>query len=110
MIPIRLEPSSQRIVVRDGDQVVAESERPLLLHETLKPLRYYLPPEDVRTDLLAHSDKVTHCPFKGRANYFARAGRPLAWTYPEPKERVAEIKDLIAFDPAQVEIEVEPQR
>jgi uncharacterized protein (DUF427 family) len=110
VIPIRLEPSSQRVVVRDGGQVLAESQRPLRLHETLKPLRYYLPAEDVRTDLLTPSEKVTHCPFKGRASYFARAGRPLAWTYREPKERVAAIKDLIAFDPAQVEIEVEPQR
>jgi uncharacterized protein (DUF427 family) len=54
-------------VVRDG-QLLAESRRPLLLHETGLPVRYYLPPEDVRTELLNRSDTHTHCPFKGDAD------------------------------------------
>lgn len=84
-------------VVRDG-QVVAESRRPLLLHETGLPVRYYLPPQDVRTDLLTPSDTTTHCPFKGDASYWSLPDAPdLVWAYPEPKDEVAEIKDHFCF-------------
>ncbi|MFD6993442.1 DUF427 domain-containing protein [Streptomyces sp. NPDC059943] len=84
-------------VVRDG-QVVAESRRPLLLHETGLPVRYYLPPQDVRTELLSASDTTTHCPFKGDASYWSLPGAPdLVWAYPEPKDEVAQIKDHFCF-------------
>lgn len=84
-------------VVRDG-QVVADSRRPLLLHETGLPVRYYLPPRDVRTELLSPSDTTTHCPFKGDASYWSLPDAPdLVWAYPEPKDEVAEIKDHFCF-------------
>lgn len=84
-------------VVRDG-QVIAESSRPLLLHETGLPVRYYLAPQDVRTELLSPSDTTTHCPFKGNASYWSLPDAPdLVWAYPEPKDEVAEIKDHFCF-------------
>ncbi|MCX4548007.1 DUF427 domain-containing protein [Streptomyces sp. NBC_01500] len=84
-------------VVREG-QVLAESRRPLLLHETGLPVRYYLPPEDVRTELLTPSDTRTHCPFKGDASYWSLPGAAdLVWAYPEPLAQVAEIKDHFCF-------------
>ncbi|MEU9747535.1 DUF427 domain-containing protein [Streptomyces niveus] len=84
-------------VVREG-QVVAESRRPLLLRETGLPVRYYLPPQDVRTELLSPSDTTTHCPFKGDASYWSLPDAPdLVWAYPEPKDEVAEIKDHFCF-------------
>lgn len=83
--------------VRDG-QVLADSHRPLLLHETGLPVRYYLPPDDVRTELLAPSDTHTHCPFKGDASYWSVPGAAdLVWAYPAPKDGVAEIKDHFCF-------------
>lgn len=36
-----------------------------MLHETGLLPRWYLPPADVREDLLEPSSTVTHCPFKG---------------------------------------------
>ncbi|MEN8651415.1 DUF427 domain-containing protein [Streptomyces sp. 21So2-11] len=84
-------------VVRDG-QVLAESSRPLVLRETGCPARYYLPPEDVRTELLIVSDARTHCPFKGDASYWSVPGAAdLVWAYPEPKDEVAAIKDHFCF-------------
>ncbi|NUL07239.1 DUF427 domain-containing protein [Streptomyces lunaelactis] len=84
-------------VLRDG-QVLAESRRPLLLHETGLPVRYYLPPDDVRTDLLTPSDSHTHCPFKGDADYWSLPDAPdLVWAYPEPNDEVAEIKGHFCF-------------
>ncbi|MFF0742806.1 DUF427 domain-containing protein [Streptomyces sp. NPDC004111] len=84
-------------VVRDG-QVLAESRRPLLLRETGLPVRYYLPPEDVRTELLTASDTTTHCPFKGDASYWSVPGKAdLVWAYQEPLSEVAAIKGHFCF-------------
>ncbi|MGW0907989.1 DUF427 domain-containing protein [Streptomyces sp. NPDC002853] len=101
---ITIEPGTDLVrVVRDG-QVVAESSRPLLLRETGCPVRYYLPPEDVRTDLLTASDTTTYCPFKGTASYWSlpgtedgKDGKDAVWAYPEPKDAVAQIKDHFCF-------------
>jgi uncharacterized protein (DUF427 family) len=51
----------------DGD-LVAESTRARMLFETGLPVRFYLPREDVRVELLP-SDTTSHCPFKGDATY-----------------------------------------
>lgn len=84
-------------MVRDG-RLLAESRRPLLLHETGLPVRYYLPPEDVHTELLTPSDTHTHCPFKGDASYWSLPGAAdLVWAYPEPLAQVAHIKDHFCF-------------
>ncbi|MQY12135.1 hypothetical protein SRB5_22650 [Streptomyces sp. RB5] len=95
---ITVEPSAAHVrVVRDG-RVLAESRRPLLLRETGCPDRYYLPPEDVRTELLEPSASSTHCPFKGDASYWSLPGAPdLVWAYLEPKEEVAAIKGHFCF-------------
>lgn len=84
-------------VVRDG-QELARSDRPLVLRETGCQDRYYLPPEDVRFDLLTPSDTHTVCPFKGTASYWSRPGAPdLAWAYPDPIPDVAAIRDHVCF-------------
>ncbi|MFJ9848312.1 DUF427 domain-containing protein [Streptomyces sp. NPDC101150] len=85
-------------VVVDG-RLLADTRRPLLLTETGYPVRYYLPPEDVRTDLLVPSDTHTACPFKGTASYWSLPGGPedIAWAYPEPHPEVAGIKDHLCF-------------
>ncbi|NBM17135.1 DUF427 domain-containing protein [Streptomyces sp. GC420] len=95
---ITIEQGTQHVrVVHDGE-VLAESRRPLLLRETGLPVRYYLPPEDVRTDLLAPSATSTHCPFKGDASYWSRPGAPdLVWSYQVPKDEVAAIKGHFCF-------------
>jgi uncharacterized protein (DUF427 family) len=95
---ITVEPSSDHVrAVRNG-KVLAESRSPLVLRETGCPVRYYLPPEDVRTELLTPSDTSTHCPFKGDASYWSLPEAPdLVWAYLEPKEQVARIKGHFCF-------------
>ena len=58
-------PSSRHVRVEVAGTVLAESHRPTLLFETGLPTRYYLPPEDVRLDLLTPIDLRTSCPYKG---------------------------------------------
>ena len=94
--------SSRRVQVFAGGHKVADSIRPLLLFETSLPTRYYLPFEDVRTDLMEASDTVTACPYKGRARYWsARVGDLLypdiVWSYPEPIPECPNIKGLLCF-------------
>ncbi|WP_405998328.1 DUF427 domain-containing protein [Streptomyces sp. NBC_00829] len=84
-------------VVRDG-RVLAESRSPLVLRETGCPVRYYLPAEDVRTELLTPSETRTYCPFKGTASYWSVPdAQDLVWAYPEPKDDVARIKGHFCF-------------
>lgn len=95
---ITIDKSDEHVRVVRGGQVLAESERALVLRETGCPPRYYLPPEDVRLDLLTASDTHTHCPFKGTASYWSLPdAADLVWAYPDPKPDVAEIKDHLCF-------------
>jgi len=70
--------SSRHVRVEVDGETLAESSRPYLLFETSLPARYYLPPQDVRTKLLAPSDTSTACAYKGRRP----TGRSTAATWP----------------------------
>ncbi|MET8098364.1 DUF427 domain-containing protein [Streptomyces sp. NPDC005236] len=95
---ITIEQGARHVRVVHGGQVLAESDRPLVLRETGCPVRYYIPPEDVRLDLLTPSDTHTYCPFKGTASYWSSPGAAdLVWAYPDPESDVAEIKDHLCF-------------
>jgi uncharacterized protein (DUF427 family) len=105
-------PSSRHIrVVIDG-ATVAESRRPTLLFETSLPTRYYLPPEDVRMDLLEPSTTSSRCPYKGIAAYWsARAGdrvaRDVAWGYSDPITECPKIRGLLCFYNERVDLYVD---
>ncbi|MDP9022459.1 MAG: DUF427 domain-containing protein [Actinomycetota bacterium] len=108
--------SSRRVVVRVGDVVVAESRRPLLLFETGLPIRYYLPPEDVRRDVLVPSATVTHCPYKGEATYHhvdvgGERHEDVVWSYRAPLHDAAPVAGHLSFFNERVDLEVdgEPQ-
>lgn len=100
---ITIERGGQHVRVVHGGQVLAETDRPLVLRETGSPVRYYIPAEDVRLDLLTSSDTHTVCPFKGTASYWSLPDAPdLVWAYPDPKPGVAEIRDHYCFYEADV--------
>ncbi|MCX2728790.1 DUF427 domain-containing protein [Saccharopolyspora sp. NFXS83] len=94
--------TGRHVRVLAGDVVVAESRRAKLLSETGLPNRYYLPREDVRTELLEPSATHTTCPYKGTASYATlRAGEQrlpdAAWSYPEPLDGALAIADRLCF-------------
>ena len=90
--------SSRHVRVEAGEQVLADTTSPYLLFETSLPVRYYLPAEDVNTDLLAPSDRRTWCAYKGEASYWSAPGEAdVAWTYRDPLREAAEVTDRIAF-------------
>jgi uncharacterized protein (DUF427 family) len=94
----------------DGE-LLAESNRAHVLFETSLPPRWYLPPDDVRAELI-ESDFVTGCAYKGWAAHRSvrvgdRVEQNLAWTYPEPRRGVEPIRDLICFYNERVDLEVD---
>jgi uncharacterized protein (DUF427 family) len=100
--------SARHVRVLVDGELVADSKRPLMLFETGLPVRYYLPPEDVRMDLLEPSDKRTYCAYKGEASYRTlRGAGDIAWFYPDPLPDNAEIRDHVAFFNERADIEVD---
>jgi uncharacterized protein (DUF427 family) len=94
--------SSRPVRVIVGGTTVAETRRARFLFETRLPTRFYIPPEDVRMDLLVPSDNTTACPYKGRARYYSvqigdRRFEDLVWCYPEPIPECPKIKGYLSF-------------
>ena len=105
---------TQHVEVTLGSEKLAESDRPVLLDETGLPTRYYLPKEDVRTDLLKPTDTATTCPFKGQASYWSvQAGGEtypnLVWSYEAPIPSAEQIAGLMCFYNERVELTVSEQ-
>lgn len=108
--PITISPNPKRVRVTANGVVIAETANALSLKESTYPVVQYIPRADARMDLLARTDRVTHCPYKGDANYFSinAGGAPLEnaiWTYETPFPAMAEIADHLAFYPSKVTIE-----
>ena len=74
------------------------------------PVRFYLPAEDVRTDLLQPSDKQTFCAYKGQASYWSLDGEDVAWTYVEPLREAAEVTGRVAFFNEHADVVVDGER
>ena len=102
--------STRHVVVEADGETLAESRRPYLLFEPPLPVRYYLPPDDVRLDRLEPSDTRTACAYKGEASYHALDGRDVAWFYPQPLREAAEVTDRVAFFNERVDITVDGER
>jgi uncharacterized protein (DUF427 family) len=107
--------SSRHLEVRVNGEVVAETQRPKVLFETGLPPRYYIPPEDVREDVLVGSEKTTRCPYKGIASYWSvetgdERVEDLVWYYPEPIPEAAKIKGHLAFFNEKVDLEVDGEK
>ncbi|KAF8630261.1 hypothetical protein AX17_005447 [Amanita inopinata Kibby_2008] len=77
--------------------VLAESNNTVVVEGN-----HYFPPSDVKKDLFSSSNTNTTCPWKGTASYYdATVGdkrvKDVAWYYPNPSSKAANIKDYVAF-------------
>jgi len=86
-----------------GDQMIVDSERAMLLHESnIFPVLYF-PMADLSSRLLTKSDHSTHCPFKGDASYWTiTAGNAVAenavWGYEHPIDTAAWLEGYLAIE------------
>ncbi|MDP9982361.1 uncharacterized protein (DUF427 family) [Pseudarthrobacter oxydans] len=103
--------SSVEVQVALDGVTLASTNGAQLLYETLLPVRYYIPPADVRLDLLEESPKRTVCPYKGQASYWSypdsAEGRNLAWSYDRRYLDAAQIHGLISFFNERVDLTVD---
>jgi len=103
--------SSRHVRIEHEGRLLAESKRPMLLFETLLPVRYYLPREDVVVRL-EPSDKVSFCAYKGRASYFSVVDGPrdIGWTYHDPLHDAEQVRDRICFFDERLDVTVDGER
>jgi uncharacterized protein (DUF427 family) len=103
--------STRQVSIEWEGQLLAESSRPLLLFETLLPMRFYLPRADLVAELKP-SDTISYCAYKGQASYLSMPDGPadVAWTYPEPLREAEPVRDYVAFFNERVDIVVDGQR
>lgn len=106
--PINITPHPGRVVVKAGGRVVADSRAALTLQEAAYPPVLYLPRADVDMALLERTAHATYCPYKGDCAYYSiPAGGERAvdavWTYEQPFEAVAAIREHVAFYPDRVD-------
>ena len=83
-----------------NDVVLAQSDDTVVVEGN-----HYFPPESIDRDHFVENDRHTVCPWKGTASYYDIVvdGEKLeaaAWTYLDPKDAAAEIRDHVAFYPS----------
>ena len=102
--PISIEANPSRVVVEVGGKIIADTRNALTLREASYPAVQYIPRRDVDMAALVRSEHTTYCPYKGDASYYsipAGGDRSLnaVWTYENPFEAMAQIRDYVAFCP-----------
>jgi uncharacterized protein (DUF427 family) len=101
--PPRVEPVPERIrIVAGGIEIAATSAAQRVLETAGAPV-YYLPPADVRTDVLVPAGRTTTCEWKGEAHYWSlrlpdgRVVPNAAWSYDRPLPGYEAIAGHLAF-------------
>ena len=107
--PITIAPIPGRVRVVWRGRTIGETTRALELKEAGREPIAYLPREDIEAALLERSQRVTACPIKGEAIYYAVTDGYdrddcASWTYTAPEAEFAAIAGRLAFDPGVVRL------
>lgn len=111
-VRIDIRGSSRPVRVELDGTLLAETKRARVLFETGQPARWYIPPEDVHTELLVNSDDThTACPYKGTARHLSArikgaVTKDVAWTYAMPTPEARRVADYVCFYPEKVTLSV----
>lgn len=106
--PPRVEPVAERITIRLGGDLIADTRGAMRVLETSHPPVYYLPIADFVPGALVDAPGGSFCEFKGAARYFdVRGGdtlrRGAAWNYPHPSPGYEILADRVAVYAAQMD-------
>ncbi len=118
--PPAVEQWHERVVLRLGGRVIAETTEAWCVLETSHPPTYYLPPTAFTAGVLRPARGTSYCEWKGEATYLDLVAgdvvaERVAWTYPDPTPAFAMLLDHVSLYPAALEavsvdgVEVEPQ-
>jgi len=105
---ITIAPNPNRVIVRLGGAVIADTTRALIMRAPGTADQPYIPREDVDMTRLVRTDLVTHCPYKGDAAYWSIRSGPrtvenAGWSYETPYDEMAPITGYLAFYPDRVD-------
>ncbi|MEO8513418.1 MAG: DUF427 domain-containing protein [Ignavibacteria bacterium] len=100
--PPEIEEFHKRIKVIFNGIIIADTRKAMRVLETSHPPVYYIPPEDIKMELLASADNHSFCEWKGTANYYHlnvgdKQVRYACWYYPEPVNNFKQLKNYVAF-------------
>ena len=100
--PLSYDPVASQIRVVFNGELIAETNRAIRTLQTGIAPVYYIPREDVKMDALTQTERHSHCPYKGDADYWTvkvgdRKVSNAAWSYPDPLPIAMSIKDYVAF-------------
>ena len=100
--PPRVEAVPERVRAIVDGVTIADSTRASRVLETAGAPVYYVPPADVRVDLLRPSPHRSVCEWKGGATYHTlvlpdRVVENIAWSYPDPSPGYEALRDHLAF-------------
>jgi uncharacterized protein (DUF427 family) len=101
--PPAVDPALRHIEVIHRGLTIVDSHRPIRILETSQPPAYYVPPDDVRMDLLFKDKARTYCEWKGAASYYGlrlpdgEVVFDVAWSYLTPNRPYAAIAGWLAF-------------
>jgi uncharacterized protein (DUF427 family) len=102
---IDIRSTSRHLLVRDGDQVIADTRQPLALYESGFAPRWYVSREDIAESFLRPVEAQTFCPYKGLASYYDIGERKrAAWSYVSAWTEVARVRDLVSFEPDKIDV------
>lgn len=105
---IDIRQTSRELTVRAGEQLIAESRRPLVLYESGFAPRWYVPREDINEAALHGVGRQTFCPYKGLCSYYDIGERhQAAWSYRDAYREVDRISDLVSFEPDKVTVVID---
>jgi uncharacterized protein (DUF427 family) len=97
---VHIELSPRRVRAYFANQLLADSQKVLLVFETKRPPVYWFPTADVNMELLARKESSPGAAsetVRWHSNTDSRAVDNLAWSYAEPKGDLAPLKGHIAF-------------
>lgn len=103
--PPELVADDRHVQVLLGSRLVADTRASLRVLETSHPPVFYVPPGDVRAELLRARPGSTHCEWKGRASYWDVVAGDLtavraAWSYEQPLAPYTALRGHLAFYPS----------
>jgi uncharacterized protein (DUF427 family) len=97
---VHIEMSPRRVRTYFDHQLIADSQRVLLVFETRRPPVYWFPTEDVRMDLLAVKEPAAGASsdtLRWRSTTGGRQADNVAWSYADPGGDRAALRGHIAF-------------
>ncbi|TQL86343.1 DUF427 domain-containing protein [Microbacterium saperdae] len=106
--PPRVEPVPERVTIRLGGALIADTRHAVRVLETSHPPVYYLPIADFVPGALVDARGTSFCEFKGAARYLdVRSGglvrEGAAWNYPHPDPGYETLVDRVAVYAGQMD-------